>query len=114
MKKITRIYSTEEVLRAFRVDERMKKEGYTGTMSFVRGKRTSDLRVKIEYVKIKTTKHKHKWQFFEKIGVSFIPGERIDGSEIKPGAFAEGHWTKPRYLFVCECGVIKMVKEKIK
>ena len=54
--KIIRIYGTDEMLSAFYEMEKLKKEGYGGTMSFVRGRKTADLQIKIEYTKTKGKK----------------------------------------------------------
>jgi hypothetical protein len=48
-KKIVRIYGTDEMMGAFREMEDMKAKGYGGTLSFVRGKKTADIQIKIEY-----------------------------------------------------------------
>lgn len=49
--KIVRIYDPiTEVAVAFLEMEKLKKEGYSGVLSFVRGK-TADVKVKIIYTK---------------------------------------------------------------
>lgn len=48
-------------------------------------------------------KHKHKWQFVKEIGGSYVPGFGIHPS----------HWTDRKFIFVCECGEVKNVKEKV-
>lgn len=52
MKKITRIYETNEVYLAFVDSENMKLKGYgNAIMSFVRGKRSADIKIKIVFSK---------------------------------------------------------------
>ena len=50
-KNITRIYEVDEVLSAYFEMEEMKAKGYGGTLSFVRGRRSADIKVKIVYSK---------------------------------------------------------------
>ena len=50
-KKITEIYEVDEAARAHFEMEKMKAEGYRGTLSFVRGKRSADIKIKIVYEK---------------------------------------------------------------
>lgn len=57
-------------------------------------------------------KHKHKWQYMERIGPTplYTFGDDL---EPKPWGFvAVNGYTKPYLKFVCECGKTKIVEEK--
>lgn len=52
MEKITKIYEVNEVYIAFVDMENYKLKGYSGIMSFVRGKKSADIKIKIIYSKL--------------------------------------------------------------
>jgi hypothetical protein len=54
-------------------------------------------------------KHKHNWQFIERVGSHFINTSYSSDGKRKIGG---GYWMTATLRFVCECGKTKLVLEK--